>query len=88
MRLDDDVGLLDAEDVGARVVGAQQVDAVVRLIPVVLVEAFEADAEDDVLKGDSGRRWPVGHGGAGILGRRLRAATLAERPHRQRIAGA
>src|SRR4029450_10421827 len=48
--LDDDRGLLEAEDVGARVVGAQQVDSVVRAVPVVLVVAFQRHAELDVLE--------------------------------------
>jgi hypothetical protein len=48
--LHDDCRLLDAEDVRARVVGAEQIDTVVRAIAVELVVAFERDAELQVLE--------------------------------------
>ena len=47
---DNQVRLLDAEDIRTRVVGAQQVDAIVRLVAVELVEPFEARSEQDVLE--------------------------------------
>src|SRR5574339_902720 len=49
--LDDDGGLLDAEHIGARVVSPQEVHAVVRAVPVVLVIPLERHAELDVLPG-------------------------------------
>jgi hypothetical protein len=48
--LDDHVRLLNAKHVGTRVVRAEQVDPVVRGVPVVLIEAFKPDAKDDVFK--------------------------------------
>ena len=46
--VDDDRGLLDAEDVVARVVGAQEVDPIVRPVPIELVVALERHAKEHV----------------------------------------